>query len=199
MMVNIIIDAPIWQGGPVTKRLDGTFEIVAENGPYQVCPSEIDPAGVYDFEAVSSFWSTLAAADPRKLTESDLAPITMEQARAAKLSAIHVERDRRIAAGVSFSGALYDSDDKAQIRVTGALMQLSLAASAGQTPPPVNWVAMDDSVHALDMAGLIGLGQAISGRLSACVLAANTHKIALDGLSDAEAVLAYDIGAGWPL
>lgn len=125
-------------------------------------------------------------------------PIPLDQAQEAKQAEINAEKDRRIDAGATYNGVLYDSDITAQTRITGAALQLSLMANTGQTAPPVEWIAMDNSVHALTIIDLIGLGQAISTRLSACVLAANAHKAAIAKMTDADAVQAYDYSAGWP-
>ncbi len=60
-----------WKEFPITKNPDGTFNITHAGStgihPYNVCPKDIDPAGVYDVDEVAAFWDSLLAGDPRKL------------------------------------------------------------------------------------------------------------------------------------
>ena len=64
-----------WKAFPVTKKLDGTFNIThtgpAGTHPYNVCPREIDPAGIYDIAEVTAFWDALTDGDPRKQIEEE--------------------------------------------------------------------------------------------------------------------------------
>ena len=125
-------------------------------------------------------------------------PSSFEDAKAFKRAEIAQEREKKLAGGVTFNGVRYDSDDKAQLRITGAITQMSILSGQGIEMPPQAWVAMDDSVHQLQMADLIALGMAVSAHVTACVLAANAHKTAVDSLDNALAIAAYDIGTGWP-
>ncbi len=65
----------LWKIHPITKTLQGHYNITntgpAGTHPYNVCPREIDPAGIYDIAEVAAFWDALPEGDPRKQIEEE--------------------------------------------------------------------------------------------------------------------------------
>ena len=62
-----------WKQHPVTKNNNGTFNVIhtgsAGTHPYNVCPKDIDPMGIYDVDEVAALWESLPDGDPRKQEE----------------------------------------------------------------------------------------------------------------------------------
>ncbi len=125
-------------------------------------------------------------------------PPGLEEAVAERCAAINAYRDERLAGGVAFRGAVYDSDDTSRLRLTAALLPLTQAAQSGSVPPSVDWVTKDNRTVSLSLDDLAALGQAIADHAAACVLTARRHKDALLALDSADAVAAYDFFDGWP-
>lgn len=118
----------------------------------------------------------------------------LKEIRKGEISAL---RDEKLNQGVVFDGSRYDSDDRAQLRITGTVVGMGLAVQAGQAPEPAEWVKMDNSATTLTLPELIALGQMITAHVSACVHVAREHKAKLDEIS-LEDVMTYDITQGWP-
>lgn len=85
------------------------------------------------------------------ITSSAYADKTWERIKAARAAAE--------SAGFLFNGVRYDSDPASLQRISSAVTLAMLAQSAGQ-PFAIDWTVADNSVVALDAAGIIGVGLA---------------------------------------
>lgn len=110
---------------------------------------------------------------------------------------VNTEASRRIAAGFEFQGKMYDYDDRAQKRITGAATLAGFAAGAGAPAgflhwhgggDPFAWIAMDNSLTEMDAPTCFAFGQAAAAWESAHVFAGRAlkdmHPIPADFASD---------------
>ena len=175
-------------------------------------PSKSFPAsGQIDTPEVSSYVpSTTPDYDPATHAVREAAPVggvqqwevyaipaeeaTANQAaaRAAKWEAIMAERDRRKALGVKVGDHWYHSDADSRIQqislfVMGASVPPIQWKTLTTTPPPV-FVTMTQTIAA-------GIFQNTAASDAAIFAAAETHRIAMEAMSDPEN---YDCSGGWP-
>jgi hypothetical protein len=85
------------------------------------------------------------------ITDNAYKSKTWERIKAARTAAE--------SAGFLFNGVRYDSDPLSLQRISSAVTLAILAQSAGQ-PFAIDWTVADNSVVALDAAGMIGVGLA---------------------------------------
>lgn len=125
-----------------------------------------------------------------------------DDARAKKKAMIDPEFDRRTYAPVMYDGAPFDADDrKSRARIAG----LSKRLERGDGLPPgwIGWRDANNDYHWANdtpevvQARLASLSKAIEDREQALLIAAWTHKAALDALTDIGDILAYDVTTGW--
>lgn len=127
----------------------------------------------------------------------------LDAARAAQAAAVDRLRAERCDRPLAYAGTLFDADAAARENIAGVLARL--ARGDGLTVGWVGWRTFDNSMvwsaaSADEVAGhLRGLSCLIEDRQQALLAAAWMHKAALAGLESVEAVLAYDITAGWPV
>lgn len=127
----------------------------------------------------------------------------LDAARAAQAAAVDRLRAERYDRPLAYAGTLFDADAAARENIAGVLARL--ARGDGLTVGWVGWRTFDNSMvwsaaSADEVAGhLRGLSCLIEDRKQALLAAAWMHKAALAGLESVEAVLAYDITAGWPV
>ena len=76
----------MWNDSPIIKQLDGTFIVVHNGNPYQVCSKDVDPLNLYNIKDISLFWSILDDSDPRKKVETPSVLPSLEEVQALKLS-----------------------------------------------------------------------------------------------------------------
>ncbi|MET3601117.1 hypothetical protein [Martelella mangrovi] len=129
---------------------------------------------------------------------SDAAPYA---APAIRPSQVDAERDRRIAGGVSYGGAVYQSrpaDAEKVSRWAGVARAALEAGSApgdyrwhGQ-PYDFEWIAADNASHKLDAAAMVALNDAMLAHEQTHVLAARKLKDTIPIPDN------YDDDAFWP-
>ncbi len=74
---------------------------------------------------------------------------------------IRAARDAAINAGVTYNGNVYDSDAKAQLRVTGAATLAQLAIASGNTAYSITWTLQNNSTVSLTAQQIIAMAQAV--------------------------------------
>ena len=79
----------------------------------------------------------------------------------AAWSRIKAARDAAINAGVTYNGNVYDSDAKAQLRVTGAATLAQLAIASGNTTYSITWTLQNNSTVSLTAQQVIAMAQAV--------------------------------------
>ena len=77
----------------IIKNNDGTYTIWHEGNPYQVCPKDIDPGGLYDIDEIAVEWEAMDDDDPNKQMEIPLDPPTEEELKEIHRAEIHTELD----------------------------------------------------------------------------------------------------------
>ena len=96
----------------------------------------------------------------------------------------------------------FDADKVSRERISGMIARLQRGDGL-----PTGWVGWRDASNqqqwATDnaetvLANLTALSRAIEDREQALLVAAWQHKAAIAALSDIDAILAYDVTAGWP-
>lgn len=115
--------------------------------------------------------------------------------------AIDAERDRRIAAGFTFAGKLYQSRPEDRENITGAALAALAAQMAGATTGDLRWhggdsdfawIAEDNSLTLMDAQTMFALGQTAMAHKQAHIFAARA-------LKDAEVIPGdYQDDAYWP-
>lgn len=124
----------------------------------------------------------------------------MKSERCEQVDRLCIERQDR---PVDYDGVVFDADAAARENIAGVVTRI--ARGDGLTAGWIGWRAFDNSMvwsaaSADEVAGhLRGLSCLIEDRKQALLAAAWMHKAALAGLESVEAVLAYDITAGWPV
>ncbi len=105
--------------------------------------------------------------------------------RATTISAIAVERDRRIDAGFEFRGVKYQSRPQDRENIAGACVVALAALTAGATEGDFRWqngdtdfawIAEDNSTHPMDALTMFAFGQAAMAHKQAHIFAARALK-----------------------
>lgn len=121
-----------------------------------------------------------------------------ESARAARLANAGGELNARLY--LPCNG--FDADRLSRERISGMIARLQRGDGL-----PAGWLGWrdaenvmhwaDDSAEAV-LAHLTALARAIEDREQALLVASWQHKAAIAALPDVDAILAYDVAAGWP-
>lgn len=123
----------------------------------------------------------------------------LDAARSARQQEVTAELNRRL-----YLPCLgFDADPVSRERITGMIARLQ----RGDGLPPgwrgwrdadneMRW-ADDDADDVLDL--LIALARAIEDREQALLIASWQHKAAIAALTEIDAILGYDVTAGWPV
>ena len=114
---------------------------------------------------------------------------------AARKAEVEAERERRNRLPIDHAGARFDADETAQRNISAWQTQMGAGAVL---PAGFMWRDYDNIDHPADAAFINGLGAAITLRGTLLYQASWQHKAALDALSSVEAILIYDLTAGWP-
>ena len=118
-----------YKNKPIIKRLDGTFEIVHNGFPYQVCTKEIDPDGIYDIAEVAAFWGSLPAYDPNKRVEMPPMLFELKEQKLAEISEVYDQYDATGVTMVSLGFLIQIGQDHC-VKLDGAIR---FAELVGQT------------------------------------------------------------------
>lgn len=122
---------------------------------------------------------------------------SLDVGRAEVRAAINAERDRREEAGFVYLGRPVDSDSRSVQRIGVAVQAAQAAAGAGQ-PFAIEWMCQDNTLLALDAAGMMGMPVALAMAGNALHQHARTLKAAVDAADSVAALEAIDVAAGWP-
>ena len=149
--------------------------------------------------------STFDCALGRELTEEEIAalpepePMPLEDQKLALWERVKAIRDARIETGPATVPGVgqFDTDATSRLNVNGAVTMALIAQAAG-APFSIGWKLYDNSIVELDAAQMIAAGLAVGQHVSACHARAQALGLAIEAAGDAEALVAIDIGAGWP-
>jgi hypothetical protein len=121
----------------------------------------------------------------------------LDAAKAAKKTEIETELSRRLY--LPCNG--FDADNVSRERISGTIARLQRGDGL-----PAGWLGWRDASNdmhwaaddaATVLANLTALSRAIENREQALLIAAWQHKAAIAALTSVEALLAYDVTAGW--
>ena len=129
------------------------------------------------------------------------APDPMIAARATAVAGAAGYYQRLLAAGLTWSGTLYqiDPDAQAQIAAMGIMALGSITDPAGSPwPAGFYWIAADNSHAAMDAPTMYAFGRAVAAYVSACVLRLRAIKDTIAAAADQTAIAAIDVTAGYP-
>lgn len=99
-------------------------------------------------------------------------------------------------------GIAFDADRVSRERISGTIARLQRGDGL-----PAGWLGWRDAaneMHWVDddaptvLANLVSLSRAIEDREQALLIVAWQHKAAIASLTDIDAILSYDVTAGWP-
>ena len=103
----------------------------------------------------------------------------------ANIDAVDSETERRIAAGFPFMGKVFQARDKDLVRMSGGALNATLAIMNGAQPGDVRWaggdsdfgwIALDNSVLAMDAQTMVAFGQAAASFISRLTFAGRALK-----------------------
>jgi hypothetical protein len=129
------------------------------------------------------------------------AEVGLPDNRLAKRNAAADHFAALMAAGFTYSGALFqiDSPAQAQIAAMGVMALGSITDPAGSPwPAGFYWIAADNSHVAMDAAQMYAFGRAAGAYVSTCVLRLRAIKDAIAAAADQAALDAIDVTAGYP-
>ncbi|WP_049749875.1 DUF4376 domain-containing protein [Syntrophus aciditrophicus] len=119
-------------------------------------------------------------------------PLTLDQAKANKLTDLANYRYEKECGGTTVSGMEIKTDRESQAKISGAV------ALAIQIPTMTfNWKSKKGFV-ALDKTQITAIGQAVGVFVQACYTNEMAHAKAIEALTTVAAIEAYDITTGWP-
>jgi hypothetical protein len=126
---------------------------------------------------------------------------TLDENRQARTLLATTQMDARIAAGLIWSGTLFQIDPDSQTRIAamGALALGSITDPAGS--PWIDgfyWVAADNGHVPMDAATTYAFARAVALHVSGCILRLRAIKDAIAGATDQAALDAIDVTAGYP-
>jgi len=107
------------------------------------------------------------------------------EAPALDSSDLNAERDRRIAAGFTFQGRLFDFDNRAKANIAGAAQLAFMAIVAGAQPEdlfwngglsPFAWIAADNSLVTMDAQTVVEFGRTAAQHEQSHIFAARALK-----------------------
>lgn len=196
-IVTRLISRPRWfddEGNPVSD------EVLVQHGRYPVIdePPEYDATTQWVERKPFEEWIVEADVVRATYTVHDRDPA---EVAAALVREIDAERDRRIAAGFTFAGKLYQGRPEDRENISGAALAALAAQMAGATPGDLRWhggdsdfvwIAADNSLTPMDAQTMFAFGQAAMAHKQAHIFAARALKDAVPIPAD------YADDAYWP-
>lgn len=161
-------------------------------GWYPVVGSE--PAFDPTYQTLSAPAYTVNASDVAvSYTVTDF-PI--DQVKTNKKSAVNLMREQHIQQGITWNGNLFETDIASQ----GKLTAVVTSVAAGLTlPANFTWRTADNIDVPMTGQDLKDLAQVVLNHVDACYKNSWVHKDAIDVLTTAADVAAYDYTTGWPV
>ena len=128
-------------------------------------------------------------------SQADIDAAVLTQCKAELRTAINAERANKIAsATVEMDGVVYDANEAAKVNIGGAVTTFLALSGMGQGDDfSQDWIAVDDSTHALNGAKIVELGMMVGSSISEIMVTANLSKVALaaaESIEAAEAIVA---------
>lgn len=122
--------------------------------------------------------------------------LTLQEAKARKLSELSALRYQREIAGVVWGEQSISTDDRAKTLLAGARTAADAALSQGQ-PYEINWKIAGGWV-VIDAATIVALSDLVRGFVQACFDTEKFHYYEIMTLPTVSEVMEYDLTTGWP-
>lgn len=133
-------------------------------------------------------WRTLLPQPSRAEIEAAMLPAVQSKI----VTRIKAERDRRKFEGVTVGPNSFHSDPDSRTQ------QLGLVILGANIPPGLQWKTIGGAFVVMTQTLAGQIFGATAARDTAMFANAETHIAAVQAMTDADAVLAYDYSAGWP-
>jgi len=156
----------------------------------------VDMDGLVAVVVPEALEATICAGIPPQFDGTAL-NVDLAKLRAMRRAEVNHRRSMAEFGGCATALGRVNTDDVSKLRISVAV-QMALIAQGAGAPFSVDWTMEDNSVVAHDGPAMIGMGIAVGTHGAACHAHGSALKSAIDAASDAEAIMAIDIEAGWP-
>jgi len=126
------------------------------------------------------------------ITDPDQLAAIKGQALADKLAALAAYRYEKETAGITVNGAVIRTDEASQAKINGAWATAQMNANV-----LIDWKGENGWVQ-INKAAIDAISMAVSAHVQACYSQEKVHSDAINTLTTAAEVEAYDITTGWP-
>ncbi|SEL11782.1 protein of unknown function [Roseateles sp. YR242] len=136
----------------------------------------------------------LAASDSPFVGGSQIAAVgDLQKARDRRWAQIKQLREAHEFGPLTWDGSVFDADERAQLRIMGAVQLAAQAVAAGQ-PFSMDWTLADNSIRTLSAADLMALGEALGQQVASAHETARLLREAIDAAATVAEVQSID----WP-
>lgn len=119
-------------------------------------------------------------------------PHPIDQLKAQKRSEVAAKRWEREHAGVEIGGRQFSSDERTRTVLIGARIM------AKEDPAYSTEWKFGNEFVAMNAVELVAAADAVGMHVRSCFAAEKTHVLAINALTDQQAVIDYDLRNGWP-
>jgi len=116
-------------------------------------------------------------------------PVTPKEEKLAALAAYRYAKET---GGITVSGATIKTDRESQALIAGAKLYSDLNEAV-----LIDWKAENGWVQ-INRAAIVAISQAVAAHVQACFSQEKVHSEAINALTTAAEIEAYDITTGWP-
>lgn len=173
--------------GPATLTAWSAEEL-AEIGVLEIGEPSAVPAGS------RKIGETLVVVDDAPVLQLELETVPLADLKAEAVAHVRTKRWTVETGGVSVAGQTINTDENGQAKLTGAVMLFD----KDPTLAAVDWEAQPGVWVTIDQATAEALGVAVGRHVQACFTHARQLSEAIASATDAAALSAIDINAGWP-
>ena len=117
---------------------------------------------------------------------------TLEETKTNKLADLAAYRFQKETAGITLNGITIRTDRESQAMISGAKSYLDANPES-----VIDWKGANGWAQ-IDRATLLTIGQGVGAYVQACFSREQAHSAAIEALTTAEGVEAYDFTTGWP-
>jgi|GEM_PF-994319 hypothetical protein len=117
---------------------------------------------------------------------------TLEETKTNKLAGLAAYRFQKETAGMTLNGITIRTDRESQAMISGAKSYLDANPES-----VIDWKGANGWAQ-IDRATLLTIGQGVGAYVQACFSREQAHSAAIEALTTAEGVEAYDFTTGWP-
>ncbi len=171
-------------------------QLLADIPAYHHAPVLVPFTSLDGTDMIGSIEAVLVAAtDSPFVGGSKIAPVTeLATAKARRWAEIKQLREGHEFGPLEWDGVTFDADERAQLRIMGAVQLATQAVAAGQDFG-MDWTLADNTIRRLSAADLVSLGDALGRQVAAAHETARLLRERIEAAQTVEEVSAV----GWPL